>query len=755
MKKTLTFLALLCLLPLALGQVIPMEKDYEYEITEGDFNKTKVEIFDIKTPVAIAIETDLVDSQTHKKFFTPVVSIESTVEFKTAKITLPIKGPVETIFKCSLFDPVKFKCLEDWESTDIPFTLNYIEVDDGNKVGDTVLVSTGTISFEVESFSAYGGGKIVIIKAEHLDENREFVSDIYGEVREKDNNWSEPIEASHYVRVRFEKPLTKENDITVFARSAGGSIEIYRQDGNVAVAEINGIAEAGWYSTFLDSLGEEEAADFDLRVLGNSIEFDYIVDPTYDDYEDETLDRWTSATNGGGSAANSALAAKNGSRGVRFTGDGDNDTKYYRLYNTEENAASGNYWTWIRTSDASEAGCSFMLLSQTNAYVLGHMRNWNGTLQTYAGAVNNNFTATLSDNTWYRFRINYDNGTDLVSFYLYDASNTFIESILDVTPTDNEDAGETRMTIWDIHSSSVTTDFDDTSFTSTSEPVSNVAPDVNLSTIESLSLFGALPYFSYVADGNLTVAFNVFDSDNDRLTLDINLSTGIAIDFPGTVLYKDLNLTSDICTDQDWDDVASSCSIDINSSLHADANWYIHILLSDGTDTDTNVSGETFNIDNTSPTSVAFNPSVNATSLYNTVFFDHQVSDNNSGVKGCWFARYFNGNRDVNGFIDVNSGGYCHQTYDWLVAEGTEVYLRFYAVTDHADNNLYQIVDTGVIKRLFVQEVDPEGISDEDIVAGLNYLVFSGFKAIAGAVLLLIFLAFAGVTIVLILKFVL
>ena len=60
---------------------------------------------------------------------------------------------------------------------------------------------------------------IEIIKAEHLDENRSFISDIYDYVKVKDDNWSEIINDSEYVRVTFEVPLDNTRDITIYARS--------------------------------------------------------------------------------------------------------------------------------------------------------------------------------------------------------------------------------------------------------------------------------------------------------------------------------------------------------------------------------------------------------------------------------------------------------------------------------------------------------------------------------------------------------
>jgi hypothetical protein len=145
---------------------------------------------------------------------------------------------------------------------------------------------------------------ILISDAEHLDVNREFVSDIYDEVREKDNNWSEVIGEGEYVRVRFEENLTNENDVTVYARMVGnvsGDIEIYREGGDEIVAEFENISSEGWYKVYLDGssgigLNDGESEDvFDLKIVGGNVEFDYIVDPSANDssndvYQCGTLD---------------------------------------------------------------------------------------------------------------------------------------------------------------------------------------------------------------------------------------------------------------------------------------------------------------------------------------------------------------------------------------------------------------------------------------------------------------------------------
>src|SRR3989344_1615351 len=83
------------------------------------------------------------------------------------------------------------------------------------------------IEWIVPSLSNQTYELILISKAEHLDENKTFIEDIYGQVKTRDQNFSE-IPDGDYVRVTFEKNLTNANDITIYARSENVSeIEVY------------------------------------------------------------------------------------------------------------------------------------------------------------------------------------------------------------------------------------------------------------------------------------------------------------------------------------------------------------------------------------------------------------------------------------------------------------------------------------------------------------------------------------------------
>lgn len=118
---------------------------------------------------------------------------------------------------------------------------------------------------------------ILITKAEILDNNRAFVEDVYDYVKSRDYNYTS-VSDGYYLRVTFEHNLSSNNDITLYAKSNGGRVEVYEKDGNEKVADFGEIGSDGRYKIILNSLvGEQDV--FDLRVIG-AVDFDYVVDPT-------------------------------------------------------------------------------------------------------------------------------------------------------------------------------------------------------------------------------------------------------------------------------------------------------------------------------------------------------------------------------------------------------------------------------------------------------------------------------------------
>jgi concanavalin A-like lectin/glucanase superfamily protein len=123
---------------------------------------------------------------------------------------------------------------------------------------------------------------IKISNAEHLNTEKEFISDVYAEVKEKDDVWSEPINPDEYLRITFQKPLDNKRDITIYAKplSSTGTIEVYPENSDKLIASFDSIPSEGWHTVYLTSLEDNESYEtFDLKIRDSQVAFDYIVDP--------------------------------------------------------------------------------------------------------------------------------------------------------------------------------------------------------------------------------------------------------------------------------------------------------------------------------------------------------------------------------------------------------------------------------------------------------------------------------------------
>jgi hypothetical protein len=135
------------------------------------------------------------------------------------------------------------------------------------------------IYFVVPHLSTQTFEIIIINAAEHLDSERNFIKNIYEEVRERDNIFV-AIPAGEYIRVVFEKLLDSSKDITIYAKSdEGASVEVYEKDSDVLIADFGIIKEDKKYQIFLKELVGDQNT-FDLLVKEGSVYFDYVVDPT-------------------------------------------------------------------------------------------------------------------------------------------------------------------------------------------------------------------------------------------------------------------------------------------------------------------------------------------------------------------------------------------------------------------------------------------------------------------------------------------
>ena len=123
----------------------------------------------------------------------------------------------------------------------------------------------------------------------------------------------------------------------------------------------------------------------------------------------------------------------------------------------------------------------------------------------------------------------------------------------------------------------------------------NNSPATTVTSIDGNPDNTGLPLFTVSIDGNLTIAFNAEDADaGDTLTVDINYSEDNN-QGSGTAIVDNLTLGAAVCDDADLTDT-TACSWDWDITGVADGNYYINILLSDGTLTDFNASDNSIGI---------------------------------------------------------------------------------------------------------------------------------------------------------------
>jgi surface protein len=233
------------------------------QVTIND-NATDYEI-EYETPAPYAIETNLIHGKEVKIVGSEEIHYENVLSFTNLSENLKISNPSQ--IKIYWVENKTYIPLDSVQDTNLDGIYDYVEWTAPHLSNQT---------FDI----------IVITKAEHLNSNREFISNIYEQVRDLDNVWSETISTNDYVRITFEINLTNTNDITIYPRILSGNptIEVYEKDGTTKIAEFTNLNSNEYNKIYLINLkGRQDT--FDLRVKGGSVEFDHIIDPPPNTWE--------------------------------------------------------------------------------------------------------------------------------------------------------------------------------------------------------------------------------------------------------------------------------------------------------------------------------------------------------------------------------------------------------------------------------------------------------------------------------------
>ncbi len=244
------------------GRAITTQEILEKGIIEVtiDENATNFEI-KYETPAPYAIEQETSSGKIVKIIGPTSIHYENVLAFTELNENLKVTNPS----KIKIY----------WEEQNTYLPVQSVQDRNNNNIYDYIEWVAPQLSNQTFHI-------IVITKAEHLNENKIFIEEIYEQVKELDNIWSPTIPDSHYVRVVFETNLSSENDITIYPRIINGTpkIEIYELDGTDIIAEFSSLNSDQYNKIYLTNLISESQNTFDLKILDGAVEFDHIIDPS-------------------------------------------------------------------------------------------------------------------------------------------------------------------------------------------------------------------------------------------------------------------------------------------------------------------------------------------------------------------------------------------------------------------------------------------------------------------------------------------
>ena len=443
-----------------LGQITGRAIDIGTEIQE-------VEIHDTATEYTITYETPA-----------PEISLEQNIgRGKRIKISSPENIHYENVLAFTDLDeslniknPSQIKI--HWIEQNSYISIKNLKDRDNNGIYDYV-------EFIAPSLSEQTFEIIVITKAEHLDENRNFISNIYEEVKELDRIWSEEISDTEYVRVTFEIPLDSSRDITLYPRVVSGTprIEIYEIGENEKIAEFTNLNPNEYNKIFLTNL-EGTQDTFDLKIVGGSLEIEHIIDPPVEQLENPSFTlgstSWTlssatysSTTYQDSEGSMQVYAPRKGATSGTATQDDyddylSTDTVNFSCYWSNTHAGNGNIVLYAEIAEDSTP------TSWTEIWTSGTLYSSNSWTSTGNQDVSSNF----NDGTYrLRLRIEADGGagTGSEEYGWFDNCHLYKETA-NTAPTisglpdveDDEDFGTNNsvMDLWDYSSDSEDVDAD-------------------------------------------------------------------------------------------------------------------------------------------------------------------------------------------------------------------------------------------------------------------------------------------------------
>ena len=354
------------------------EKGKEDIIDIAEVNKKRYLFIFGEKSVEVSINTNLITGNAISDESTTPFSYEIEYETPAPKIEEEIVGNGKRIIITGP-DDVHYKNVLSFAELPIEISNNEIEKIKLYQIKDGQRQKIKFIAYDTNENNLYDYIEwitpelseaeflliIEISKAEHLDENKNFISDIYEQVKALDENWSEPISENEFIRVTFKQKLDNTRDITFYPRVVSGNpkIEVYEVNGTEKLAEFTSLSSDKYNKILLTNLQEEQDV-FDLRVVGGSIEIEHIIDP------DLNIRSGTDTTSASGTATISFTTNMPSSNySALISGQTDTDTMYSLAYLNKANTGFS-----VKAEDDSgtnEAGNFEWMAVEFGDYIFG------------------------------------------------------------------------------------------------------------------------------------------------------------------------------------------------------------------------------------------------------------------------------------------------------------------------------------------------------------------------------------------------
>jgi len=232
----------------------------------------------------------------------PQITEEKTSEGKQVTVSAPDEleytdvlafSSIPEIYKVGQEDKIHIK----WKNPDCAAIDDLLEADTCRDSGYISFAAYDTdnngkldyVEWTVPHLSEQVFEIILVSRAWQLDENLEITGDVYDQVVAKDGDWA-TIPQNNYIRATFGQILDNTRDNTIYAKPSdegqpvtvevypvykNNDEELYEGD---KIATFPLIEREGTYTILLTSLSGPTDV-FDLKVIGGSLDVDWVVDP--------------------------------------------------------------------------------------------------------------------------------------------------------------------------------------------------------------------------------------------------------------------------------------------------------------------------------------------------------------------------------------------------------------------------------------------------------------------------------------------